>query len=473
MTITRRQFLQTAALTTGGLLLPGVARSDEGGWTRLRAAPAEAMLLDGKPDDPMTAVWAYEGTVPGLPLRFRKGERAKIRLQNGLEQPTSIHWHGLRVPNAMDGVAGLTQAAVEPGDSFDYEFVVPDSGTYWYHSHNRSWEQVARGLYGTLVVEEENPPAVDHDLTLAIDDWRIADDGQIHEDSFGSMMDLSHAGRMGNWLTVNGKSLAKFNVSAGDRLRLRLLNAANARIFDLDLSPAESTLIALDGQPVTPRRLDGPLKLAPGQRADLIVDLTGEPGSRLVLNAVSGGDPVEAAVFEYDQTEGRDRIAGRPEGALEAPQRPPLDHANMVEQGLLMEGGAMGRMESGRFQGQEMTPRELMSFGKIWTFNGVAGDMSDMHDPLLRVERGRSVAIDMFNDTRFPHAMHLHGHHFQVLEIDREPARHQDWMDTVLMFPGERLKIGFVADNPGKWLFHCHMLEHHAAGMGTWLEVGT
>jgi len=145
----------------------------------------------------------------------RQGETVRVRLENDLPQPTTIHWHGIRIDNAMDGVAGLTQPAVEPGGSFDYAFKVPDAGTFWYHPHNLSWEQVARGLYGPLIVDEPDPPEVDQDIALVFDDWRLDETGQIHEASFAAMMDWSHAGRLGNVLTINGQDLMDVPVVAG------------------------------------------------------------------------------------------------------------------------------------------------------------------------------------------------------------------------------------------------------------------
>ncbi|MEO2105912.1 MAG: multicopper oxidase domain-containing protein, partial [Actinomycetota bacterium] len=134
------------------------------GFQRMRAAPAMAQL-SGQADE-MTAVWAYEGSVPGPEIRAVAGDRVRVRLENGLEQSTAVHWHGISIDNDMDGVPGLTQDAVSAGEAFDYDFVVPHPGTYWYHTHDRSWEQNARGLHGALIVEEPEPYDVDGDLTL-------------------------------------------------------------------------------------------------------------------------------------------------------------------------------------------------------------------------------------------------------------------------------------------------------------------
>ncbi len=417
-----------------------------------------------------TTIWGYDGLSPGPLLRARQGDTFKLRLANRLPQATSIHWHGVRVPNAMDGVSGLTQDAVPPGGHFDYEFPLPDAGTYWYHTHNRSWEQLARGLYGVLVVDEPEPPLVDRDLVLVIDDWRLDQSGAIHEASFGDIRDWAHAGRLGNWVTVNGESEHRMSVRSGDRVRLRMLNAANARIMRLALPKHDPVVIAYDGQPVAPTALSGSsLRIAPGQRVDLIVDLGRTPGWVSPILEVSGDQPVPIAHFVY-RSDGARRRGPLPPITSPAPNpmRTDLDVANAVTAELLMEGGAMGRMASAMLGGRRMGMRELAAAGRVWAFNGVAG-MPEQ--PLLRAGLGRTVAIDIINDTRWPHAMHLHGTHFTVIRRNGNAVDSGPWRDTELLDPGHRATIAFVAASPGKWLLHCHMLEHQAGGMVTWIEI--
>jgi len=247
--------------------------------TILRASTAKAQLAPAK--YPKTNVWAYGESIPGTTLRIKQGETLSTRFQNDLPEGSSVHWHGIRIDNKMDGVPGMTQEIVKPKASFDYKFVVPDAGTYWYHSHNRSWEQMAKGLYGPLIVEEHNPPLVDSDEVLVIDDWRLGDDAQI-KGNFGAMMDHSHGGRMGNWLTVNGVGMneASLVVKQYKRLRLRLINVANAQIFNLSLKGFSAWLVALDGQPLEKvQPLEDNIVLAPAQRVDLIVDVIEKPNS--------------------------------------------------------------------------------------------------------------------------------------------------------------------------------------------------
>ncbi|MEM7430189.1 MAG: multicopper oxidase domain-containing protein, partial [Pseudomonadota bacterium] len=264
MSVSRRTLLKTAAAAAFAPPVLSAARASDG-FIELIAGPAKAQLLAG--GQPQTEVWAYGGGVPGPVLRARQGEPFRLRFINRLPQPSTIHWHGIRIANAMDGVAGLTQDAVPPGESFDYVFTPPDAGTYWYHPHSRTWEQLARGLYGALIVEEQLAPGFDADIPLLLDDWRLTKEGAIHEASLGGMMDFSHAGRLGNWVTVNGTSLPSLELPAGGLARLRLINTSNARVLDLKLGDFSGHIIAYDGQPIDPVTIPAsPVALAPAQR---------------------------------------------------------------------------------------------------------------------------------------------------------------------------------------------------------------
>ncbi len=443
----------------------------------MAAGDASFRVLEPKPgtaplagvDAPPVSVWAYGGSVPGPVIRVKRGERVRVRLKNGLAQPTTIHWHGVRIDNAMDGVPGLTQDAVQPGRTFDYSFIAPDAGSYWYHSHDKPWEQIARDLYGLLIVEEETPPAAVRDIAFVADDWRLNMAGQIDEANFNDLHDWSHAGRMGNWLTVNGLTEPDFPVRAGERLRLRMVNTANARILAFDFEPLKARVIALDGQPVAPWTPGGALSLAPGQRADVVIDIAGEPGSTVPVWEVSARDRLKAAKFKIANgpplREGPadDPVVLAPNDRLAAPN---LDSAQTIE--LLMEGGAMGGLRQGSIDGTMLSIRELVEKKLVWAFNGKVGMQKK---PLAVIAKGRTAVINMVNRTAFPHAMHLHGYHFQVIERNGKPVADAPWRDTELLATDEQVRVAFVADNPGKWLFHCHMLGHTAAGMVTWIEV--
>jgi FtsP/CotA-like multicopper oxidase with cupredoxin domain len=199
----------------------------------LVAAPTRLPLLDGRELD----VWAYNNQVPGPILRANVGDRIRVRLVNRLPQATSIHWHGLRLDNVMDGVPGVTQPPVAPGETFTYEFVVKDAGTFWFHPHLRGSEQVERGLHGILIVSDA-PPTLREEVWV-LDDWRLGDDGQI-DPQFITRHDLAHDGRWGQVLTVNGVTGRVLELRPGERVRLRLLNVANGRVFRPRFGPLEA-----------------------------------------------------------------------------------------------------------------------------------------------------------------------------------------------------------------------------------------
>lgn len=456
--LSRRAFL--AASAASALPLPALAAPD----MRLRAAPARVRLVP----EPWgtTDVWSYDGTVPGPVLRARQGERLRVAVENALDAPTTVHWHGLRLPNAMDGVPGMTQPPIAPGATFTYEFDLPDAGTFWYHPHMQSSEQVARGLYGALIVEEAEPPRVDSDLTWVLDDWRLTPEAGISED-FGHRHDQSHAGRLGNTVTINGRIPEGQRLRPGARLRLRLVNAANARIFGLDFGPLAPRIVALDGQPVTPHAPEGGMvTLAPAQRADLILDMPSSPGAQVtVVDRFYPRQAYEMVSLVTDGAPLRDAAPDWPV-ALAPNPLPEPDLSNAIRHEVTFTGGAMGGMIL-----REMGIETAHHGNGFWFLNGQAGEGHD-HAPLLLLQEGRSHVISMTNATAFHHPIHLHGHSFRVLARDGRPTPHLEWRDTVLMAPREKVEIGFVADNPGDWMFHCHILEHQAAGMMAVLRVG-
>lgn len=461
---TRRAFLgQTAAVL--GLAASGrqVSAASQAPAT-LTAREASAQLA---PEGyPATSIWGYEGRAPGPAIRVLQGERVRRRLVNDLPEPTSIHWHGIRIDNAMDGVSGLTQEAVASGETFDYDFVAPDAGTNWYHAHNRSWVQVARGLHGPLIVEEAEPPEVDHEETLVLDDWLLDPETALIDDSFDQPMAMSHGGRIGNLITTNGRFDLSIPVARHMRLRLRIINASNARIFPLQLAGLRGWAVALDGMPLAaPEALEDVLVLAPAQRADLIVDVVADEGETAHLVRTGDDDrPASQVAFPVSGTATQSRRAApsalppNPGGGLGS-----LADARPLR--LVMSGGAMGRIDSALLGGERLGFRALAAQGRFWAFNDMAG-MTQA--PLADLSIGEPVRLEIVNETVFPHAMHLHGMHFREIRAGRPvgPMR-----DTLLVAARETREIGFVADNPGDWLFHCHMLSHAESGMMTWLRV--
>lgn len=457
----RRRFLGAVG-GLSALALASPRRAATGPETvqyRLVAREARAQLV---PDRyPSTAVWAYDGIVPGPVLRVRQGARFRVLVENRLEEGTTVHWHGVRLPNAMDGVPVITQPSIEPGGSFVYEFAPPDAGTFLYHPHQRSFEQMARGLAGALIVEEPVRPEVDRDLLWVLGDFRLARDASI-AGGFRNFMDASHAGRIGNTVTINGGVREEVRLRAGERIRLRLVNAATARIFGLEFDGHRPVVVALDGQPVAPHEPDGGrVVLGPTMRADLILDATGDPGARHeVRDTFYRGRAYRLVDLAYADAQPLRRTFPEVEPLPANPlSEPDLARAERLE--VRFGGGMMGGMRG--------LPR-----GMAWSVNGTAsgcGESGAPYEPLFVLRRSRSYVMHLVNETAWHHPIHLHGHAFRVVSRDGRASSRREWLDTVMLDPRESAEIAFVADNPGDWMLHCHVLDHQASGMMACIRV--
>lgn len=468
--ITRRTFLQaTAGLATASLVPQAFAQSAQGlREYRLKAAKSNLRLAPGP--FPETPIWAYNGTAPGPAIHATQGKPVRIIVENELDEETSVHWHGLRIPNAMDGVPHITQPPIPPGGRFVYEFTPPDAGTFWYHPHTHSLVQVSRGLYGPFIVEEPDPIRVDRDITWVLADWRLGPNAQIR-DNFANPRDFMRAGRIGNTVTVNGLVAGRFVAWANERIRLRLINAAEARIFSLRFMNLKPRVIALDGMPVPPYHPDGgAVLLGPSQRADIILDMTGEPGSRTaVVDGFQPQQPYELIEIVYSYAPPvRDNLLGDLIALYPNPVPEP-DLAGAVTHEIRLEGGDLGSLSYALVDGEKKGRAEMLMMNKMWAINGVA-NMHMPHEPLIRLKRGSTCVLDFRNLTVWPHPMHLHGHTFLVLEHDSRQTVGR-LLDTVLIGGGESCKVAFVADNPGTWMFHCHILGHADAGMMATIHV--
>jgi FtsP/CotA-like multicopper oxidase with cupredoxin domain len=428
---------------------------------RLAAKPAVVNLSGDS--HPNTAVWAYNDVVPGTELRVRQGDRARIFVQNQLHEGTTVHWHGIRLPNGMDGVSGFTQPPIRPGEGFTYEFTPPDAGTFWYHPHADTLQQLGRGLAGPLIVEEREPVAVDRDLLWFIEDWRLDDRAQIAS-GFGDSMEAAMGGRVGNTVTINGRVPDRVSVRAGERLRLRIVNASLARIVRLQFADHLPVIVAYDGQPCDPHTPEGTrVVLGPAMRADIILDMGGVPGRNYPVTDDFYGayDLVELAYGPEKPTS--DRRAGSPPRLPQNPLiEPDLRVAERHE--IALQGGMMGGMG---MMGRGMMGRMPMMGGVGWTINGTSmtGDGQPNMAPLLTLRRGQSCVLTLRNETAWWHPMHLHGHSFRVISRNGKSNPQREWRDTVLVPPRETAEIAFVADNPGDWVFHCHVTDHQMAGL--------
>ncbi|MEP3275780.1 MAG: multicopper oxidase domain-containing protein, partial [Stappiaceae bacterium] len=316
----------------------------------------------------------------------------------------------------------------------------------------------------------DNPFSTETDITLVLNDWQLDEEGRLITDNFGARHDFSHAGRLGNWLTINGQSMPDIPLKRGRWQRLRLINASTARVLDLAPDRFGAQIIALDGQTfAAPRPVEGVVQLAPAQRMDLVLrpDNTGT----LPFEMMTGKPFTFARFVVSDAVDGpgvnrNSEPDAAPLPAASALPEPDLKNARPLP--LVMQGGAMGGMRELAQNDNGLSPRELMEAGLFWGLNGMAGMGNE---PMLRTRRGETIVFETENNTAFAHAIHIHGHHFRILERNGKPLQHQDFRDTFIAERGEKVKIAFVADNPGKWLIHCHMLGHAASGMMNWFEV--
>ena len=452
------EFLARRPQTAGDRLLhefsdayPAEAR-ETGGERRydVRAAPAEIPQLDGR----RLAVWAYDGRVPGPILRVRLGETLRFELTNELPQPTTIHWHGVRVPNAMDGVPGVTQPPIPPGGKFVYRFTPKDPGTFWFHPHLRGSEQLERGLYGVLIVEDVKPLPYSRDVVWVLDDWLITREGEIHPD-FNTRRDLAHDGRWGNVITVNGSTHEELVVNAGERIRLRLVDAANGRVFAPDFSALDAKVIAVDGMYTSRPLFPAGFELAPGNRLDLDVTFAPEQRGKTIVVM----DRFTRRPFPLASIRVLDEVVPTPAFAPPSNPRVPVWQE------------ALSVPVYGEYR---LNARRGGEFGIEWTINEKAfpGHVMPMN-PTESLPADRWSRLRFANQSFRLHPMHLHGQFFKVLARDGKSVDEPFFRDTVLVHRKETVDVGIVPLDWGEWMLHCHIQEHAEAGMMTLVEVGS
>lgn len=415
-----------------------------------------------------TEFWGFNGTIPGPELRFKKGQIARIMVSNGLLKNTTVHWHGVRVPHAMDGVPHVSQPPIAPGASFQYEFQLKDSGTFWYHPHERSYEQVGRGLFGPLIVEEDDPPAVDRDLTWVLSDF-LLDPASGRHQPFGAMAAHAMNGRIGNLITINGVDInqgVRLDVARGERIRLRLINASTARVFAPAFDGHQPWVIAFDGNGVEPHPFEASrTNLGPGMRLDLIIDCPQSAGKEFFIRDAISGQRMATLGYPDKAPLRNERLP--PPAALVANNFPRPNLKRAVHHSIEFKGGDSGPPTIGMIDGKDVSYQDMkQKYSVAWTVAGHAAmEESHQHEPLLVLKHNTSYILNLSNSTAFVHPIHLHGMSFQVLSYNGVAPPYPEWRDTVFMGPFDDVQIAFVADNRGDWMFHCHILEHAASGM--------
>ena len=413
----------------------------------ITAAPAEISLGAGG----KTRVWAYDGQVPGPTLRVRLGDTVRVTLVNHLPQPTTIHWHGLRVPNGMDGVPTIERPAIEPGSSFTYEFTPKDAGTYWFHPHIRSSEQVERGLYGVLVVEDLSPPPYDADVVWVLDDFLLDERGQIVEE-FNTPHDLAHDGRWGNAIAINGRERETLRLRSGERVRIRMINVANGRVFAPDFGRLDAKIIAVDGLYVREPFPARGFEMAPGNRIDVDVtaDAVASEHVAVVDRFIARRSNPLADVIVDGIREGRTDLL------------PPSTRLGSWSQAL----------EEPIAKEVHLDARRGGPYGIEWTLNGVAFSGHDHGaSPIVTMTAGRLHRLRFVNDSYRLHPIHLHGTFFRLLARSGAATDEAFFRDTVLVHAKETVDVAVVPFDEGDWMLHCHVLEHAEAGMMTTFRV--
>jgi len=476
--VNRRQFLKTAVGAAVAAGLPAFplsyARSQVKQGVRefrFSASPARVNLGAG----PDFIAWTYNGQVPGPEIRVREGEIIRVILKNFLPEGTTIHWHGVPVPNSMDGVPVVTQKAVMPGETFVYEFEAKPAGSYMYHSHVHY--QLDQGLYGSLIIEPARPEgSYDREYTLVLEDWVMRDGGGVAETERRSTMGMGGGlGGMGmmrgrgggrgglasstgpllepvyDGYAVNGRvypEIKPLEVNKGDKVKLRLLNPSSATIYDLRLAGHTLTITHVDGRLIKPIQTDV-LRIGMGERYD-VEFLADNPGNWLLAAAEQGFG------------KGQLRIPVRYKGISKKEAEAPTFHRGLrfatywdfqaLNPSAPSGSGSVDRVYTQTLSGGMQSP--------YWTINGYVYPDSER----LVVSKGETIGISYGNQSMMPHPMHLHGHFFRVVNQSL-PRERWIFKDTIIVNPMQRVDIEFLADNPGNWFHHCHNLYHMEAGM--------
>lgn len=457
--LSRRGLLATATGAGLATTLPSLGRSATGAVREatLIAAERPASL---RPDLSPSPLWTYAPT--GMPvLRVQRGDRLRTTLTNDLPEHTSIHWHGLRVPNAEDGVPFVTQPPVQAGARYGYDFILPDTGTYFFHPHCDTAQQLGRGLAGIIVVEGDSDRPFDADLVLAIRDFRLDDTGGFLP--FITAEGASRGGSFGTLRTVNGLPDPTLDLPAGGDVRLRILNIDNTRVIELGCEGAEAAILAIDGNAVAPQPLRS-WRMGPAMRLDVVLRAP-QAGATVRLLDYFAPEPVELARL----TASGERLS-RPDFAPwplrpNALAEPDLKRASRLR--LSFSATAIAQ-ELVLPNGEVLRYADALCLANqtFWAINRASwpeAGHAQLPPPLFEVERGRTQILELVNATPQMHPIHLHGHFFKVLEPHRGMPPH--WADTVLLGPKDRVEVAFVADNPGDWMLHCHVIEHQETGM--------
>lgn len=423
--------------------------------------------------------WTYGGELPGREIRLRRGDVLRADVSNELPAPTTVHWHGIALRNDMDGVPDITQAPIGAGGGFRYEFTAPDPGTYFFHPH--VGVQLDRGLYAPLIIEDP-ADGKDYDLeaVVVLDDWLDGVAGRDPDRELARLRELGMAGMdmggmdhggmgMGGSSTMSppadpaaplgsdtgdvqypyylingrlGSDPVTLAARPGQRLRLRIINAAGDTAFRFAVGGHRLRVTHTDGFPVVPTTVAN-LLIGMGERYDVIVDV---------------GDGVFPLVAAAEGKAGQGFALLR--SGSGSPPPPDVRPAELSAPPI--SAAALTAVEGVRLPNRKPdTTLELVLDADdskyIWTINGKTfPDHASLH-----VSEGERVRLKFVNKTMMWHPMHLHGHTFQVVTDSGAGPR----KDTSIVVPMQTVEVDFDADNPGQWMVHCHNVYHGEAGM--------
>jgi FtsP/CotA-like multicopper oxidase with cupredoxin domain len=411
---------------------------------------------------------SLEDNAPPPVLRIKQGEPAIFNYTNGLEDYSTMHWHGIRLPNAMDGVPYLTQFPVAKDETFRYEFTPPDAGTYWYHPHCMTMDQMALGLTGVLVVEEKADPGFDADIALNLKDFRIDTNGDLMP--YFTPRGAARSGTLGNVKATNWRSEPVYDVPAGGLIRVRFAVTDTTRIHKLVLPQNEGAalgeIIAWDGHPVDEPiawpTFEAPLPLGPGQRVDVAITAPAREGQEIVLTGLAGKTPfIIARLRAVGQNLGRTTadIKPLPRNPIHEP-----DLTSAPTQEIVFGWSPDGDGENNGLCG--------ISDYTFWSINRTPwpGDVVPNTGPVADLEFGKSYILRLRNESPNLHPIHLHGLVFKPLRsnLRKLPV---NYTDTLLLLKNEIVDIALNADNRGDWAFHCHVIEHQKTGLAGYIRV--
>ncbi|ROR99953.1 FtsP/CotA-like multicopper oxidase with cupredoxin domain [Sinobacterium caligoides] len=458
MDLSRRQLLKGSLISASALALPQLTMALGSGAKYDYHITAEPGLFDIVPGG-TTPGLGFNSQFPAPVIRCRQGQEVAIKFTNKLDEPTTIHWHGLRIPIEMDGVPFLSQPPIQPGESFIYRFTPPDAGTFWYHPHMNSLVQLGKGLTGVIIVEETEALPFDADVVIGLKDWRLNQDGSFLPLSIPR--NAARGGTLGNVKTINGMIKPVIEVPAGGAIRARFANMDNSRTYGLSFKDYPAVVLAEDGNAIEAPYPLVKRKTGSGMRLDVGFIAPSNVGDEVIVYDQKGRRGYYE-ICRFRCIEGSKKPATKiPKLPVNPIKAPDLSKAKKIN--LVFEwAGALSP-----------TKKDGSVDHVFWTINkraweGMMG--GKIPAPIATLELGKSYIINLHNATPHHHPIHLHGHTFTVIKSNKRPITPYH-TDTILLAKNERAQIAFVADNPGRWMFHCHVVEHFKTGLMGYITV--